>query len=310
MLSVFSSAVLRLERMDAGSMDDDDDDDDDSSVIDSEGWSQIPDASNKRKNRDSESDDNITEVGGINKTRKMEVEYKVIVAFSGIVENINNPMKLMKIIKKSIGNIKSARYLSNNRILLFCVDKKQQEIALMIKELGGTAVKCHVPGELDNLKGVIMGVPVSSSDEVLKAQITNETVTEVKRLPFSRNGKSTVVLTFNCKNLPERIKIGYVCYTVRPYVRPALRCFNCQRLGHVAAVCKGKRRCCKCGGDHDYGQCGEGVEPKCCNCGGPHSAAFLGCKAQKQATEAMKLKQYRIYHMLKQSSKYKLIMEI
>jgi len=58
----------------------------------------------------------------------------------------------------------------------------------------------------------------------------------------------------------------------------------------VATVCKGKKRCCKCGGEHDYGQCEEGVEPKCCNCGGPHSAAFLGCKAQKQATEAMRIK--------------------
>lgn len=28
---------------------------------------------------------------------------------------------------------------------------------------------------------------------------------------------------------------------VRPFVRPALRCFNCQRLGHVASVCKGKK---------------------------------------------------------------------
>lgn len=70
--------------------------------------------------------------------------------------------------------------------------------------------------------------------------------------------------------------------------RPALRCFNCQRLGHVAAVSKGRRRCCKCGGDRDYGQYGEGIEPICCNCGGPHSAAFLGCKDQKLATEAMK----------------------
>lgn len=63
---LLASTVLRLENMDAGSVDDEDD----SSVIDSEGWSQIPDASNKRKNRDSESDDNITRVVRINKTRK------------------------------------------------------------------------------------------------------------------------------------------------------------------------------------------------------------------------------------------------
>ncbi len=189
--------------MDAGSMDDEDD----SSIVDSEGWSQVPDASNKLKNRESESDDNITEIGGNNKTRKMEVEYKVIVAFSEKIENINNPMKFTKIIKKALGNVNSARYLSNNRALLFCVNRKQQENALKIKELGGAAVKCHVPGEFDHLKGVILGVPVSLSEEVLKTQIKNEIVTEVRRLQSSKNGRkedsTTVVLTFNCKNLPE-----------------------------------------------------------------------------------------------------------
>lgn len=119
-------------------------------------------------------------------------------------------------------------------------------------------------------------------------------VTEVQRLFTNRNGgreaSTTVAVTFKCKRLPERIKIGYISYTVRPFVRPPLRCFKCQRLGHVAAVCKGGRRCCKCGGDHEYGRCGEGVEVKCCNCGGPHSAAYLGCEAQKQAMEAMKYK--------------------
>lgn len=69
-----------------------------------------------------------------------------------------------------------------------------------------------------------------------------------------------------------------------------MRCFNCQRLGHVAEVCKGKKNCCKCGGEHDYGECGDIVGPKCCNCGGSHSAAYLGCIAQKQAMEAMKYK--------------------
>ncbi len=51
----------------------------------------------------------------------------------------------------------------------------------------------------------------------------------------------------------------------------------------MAEVCKGKKNCCKCGGEHDYGECGDIVGPKCCNCGGSHSAAYLGSIAQKQA---------------------------
>lgn len=73
-------------------------------------------------------------------------------------------------------------------------------------------------------------------------------------------------------------------------MRPALRCFNCQRLGHVAAVCKGTRRCCKFGGGREYGQCGEGIEPKFCDCGGAQGATFLGCKAQVVVCVQMFLK--------------------
>lgn len=54
-------------------------------------------------------------------------------------------------------------------------------------------------------------------------------------------------------------------------------------MGHVAAQCKGKKRCAKCGGAHDYGECGSNVMAKCCNCGGEHSAAFGGCKVQREA---------------------------
>lgn len=110
----------------------------------------------------------------------------------------------------------------------------------------------------------------------------------------NRNGKremsTTVVIDMNEKILPVNVKIGFLSYPVRPYIKPVLRCFNCQHLGHVAKVCKWKKRCCKCGGEHNNGECGVIVWPKCCNCGGYHSAAYLGCIAQKQAMEAMKYK--------------------
>lgn len=54
------------------------------------------------------------------------------------------------------------------------------------------------------------------------------------------------------------------------------------QLPKTGTFVKGKKRCCKCGGDHEYGQCGEEMDPKCCNCEGPHSAAYLGCEGQKK----------------------------
>lgn len=86
------------------------------------------------------------------------------------------------------------------------------------------------------------------------------------------------MLVLNEDRLPERVKIGYVRYIVRPYIPPPTRCFTCQRFGHIAAACKAKARCAKCGGEHEYGECAEGTKIKCCNCGGEHSAAYKGCE--------------------------------
>lgn len=49
---------------------------------------------------------------------------------------------------------------------------------------------------------------------------------------------TTVVIDMNEKILPVNVKIGFLSYPVRPYIKPVLRCFNCQHLGHVAEVCK------------------------------------------------------------------------
>lgn len=59
---------------------------------------------------------------------------------------------------------------------------------------------------------------------------------------YSKNGTKqeslSVLLQFREEVLPARVKVGFMSFYVRPYVPPPLRCFKCQRFGHVAAVCR------------------------------------------------------------------------
>ena len=66
---------------------------------------------------------------------------------------------------------------------------------------------------------------------------------------------------------------------------PPLRCFKCQKYGHIAAYCKGTQTCGRCGGEHVYGTCGTGVQEKCVNCGGAHSVGYRECETRKRAVE-------------------------
>jgi hypothetical protein len=107
---------------------------------------------------------------------------------------------------------------------------------------------------------------------------------EAKRLISRKEGQRSesvsLMLRFE-KVLLGKVQLGFLSFNVRDFVPYALQCFKCQRTVHVAAQCKGKKRCAKCGGAHDYGECGSNV--KCCNCGGEHSAAFDGCQVQREA---------------------------
>lgn len=69
-----------------------------------------------------------------------------------------------------------------------------------------------------------------------------------------------------------------------------MRCFKCQRFGHMAGSCNGGRRCAKCGGDHDIVSCSVPA-PKCCNCGGSHMASSKECHQFIKAKQVQEIKE-------------------
>ncbi len=102
-----------------------------------------------------------------------------------------------------------------------------------------------------------------------------------------KRDSETVLIEFDEDNIPKKVFLGFLSYPVREFVLKPLRCFNCRRFGHIARNCKEQRRC---GGDHEYGKCGTGVQPKCCNCGGAHNVAYGGCENMKRENKMQKTK--------------------
>lgn len=228
--------------------------------------------------------------------KQQEEEYKVIMKLSQEGSSFGewNPIQLTKSINKLLGEVKNAKVLRSGALLIFCRNKKQQEKAIELNRIDGKRIKCILTGNKALIRGVITGIPVNVTEEQIRDNVTGAKVLEVKRLKTTRNGEKcnslSVMIKFDEAKLPSKLYIGYMSYEVRPYIPPPLRCFKCQRYGHVAAVCKGKQRCGRCSGEHEYGKCGEGVKLKCCNCGGEHSSAYRGCEASKRAMEVQRVR--------------------
>lgn len=198
-----------------------------------------------------------------------------------------NPLKVSEAVYKIVGEVYTVKTLRDGNLLIVCKDRDQQQGLIMCNTLLGKAVKPQIWEERGRAMGVIYGVSTDVTEEEIKVNIRGVCVNNVKRLPYTRDGvkrpSMSVMLALDEDKLPERIRIGYVSYVVRPYIPPPTRCFKCQRFGHTAVACRAKAHCAKCGGDHEYGKCTEGIKIKCCNCGGEHSAAYKGCEAHKRA---------------------------
>jgi len=209
-------------------------------------------------------------------------------------DNVLNPIKITKALKEVVDKIESAKRMRDGRLLLLCHDKKQQKAAVGLKTLLGIKVSCTVMEERKWLKGVISEISTDVSVESIKRNLPGAVVVDAKRLKYAKNEQKvdslSVMIQFDAEKLLEKVYLGYLSYVVRPYSPPPIRCFKCQKFGHVAAVCNGKLRCARYGGEHEYGKCGQGVNPKCYNCGENHSAGYGGCKVRKNGLKAQNIR--------------------
>ena len=125
----------------------------------------------------------------------------------------------------------------------------------------------------------------------MEALLTDERISTAERIMSYNLGTKTpeptrsVKVSLNMKTVPTEIRINFLGkFAVRPYVTKPVRCYRCQRFGHIAAACLARtERCSICSGLHRTQQCLTKVQNsvtvtlKCANCGEEHSANSNRC---------------------------------
>ena len=135
------------------------------------------------------------------------------------------------------------------------------------------------------------GIP----DEEIADCLADQGVTEVKRIKKKVDGVLTdtnaFILTFSSAVRPEKIKVGFLKVSVRDYIPDPLRCFKCQRFGHVTDKCENQQRCAKCSSadGHDSRSC-TSTQAKCTNCRGEHGAWDRKCPTFLREKEIQSIK--------------------
>ena len=93
-------------------------------------------------------------------------------------------------------------------------------------------------------------------------------------------------------NIPDKVYIGSMAYTVNEYIPEVTQCFNCQNFGHTSKHCHSAPVCIFCGEKGHRvkeGKCTR-RNARCYNCKEQHAASYRGCKAYKMEKSAQKLR--------------------
>ena len=204
-----------------------------------------------------------------------------------------SPFAIQKGFQGIAGDPQSVKRLRNGSFLIQCKSKKQSEQLLRATRLVDRGMRVTPHKQLNSSKGVIRCPDLKGvSEEEIKTELASQGVTEVHRVTIrkgtERVSTNTLFLTFCNPVLPPVLKVGYLNVRVQLYVPSPMRCFKCQKFGHVRDRCSGEEVCgvC-CKATHD-GPCTDPAH--CANCGGDHPSSSRNCPVWIQESSIQKVK--------------------
>lgn len=140
--------------------------------------------------------------------------------------------------------------------------------------------------------GIIQGKDRGDGVSEVETDLKGGKLKDAQRLQASREGERCLKHIDGIwgRNSPKESSVGiHDTHREGIYTKTS----KMLQLSKIWSCCSDmwrKRRCARCGEDHEDEQCGEGMEPNCCHCGGNHSVAYGGCEVMKREVEIQQVR--------------------
>lgn len=152
---------------------------------------------------------------------------------------------------------------------------------------GSKARKTIAPPQ--KMHGVMKGVPVTIGDKLILGDLHHQGYSNIviKRIKKGNSSTMAVKVTFESvedlrKAIKDDLTIQHIITRVEKMSLKPMRCYNCQRYGHMAGQCQGAKICAVCAesynDSHDF--CSN--DKKCTNCGKAHTSRDRNCPKYKR----------------------------
>lgn len=197
-------------------------------------------------------------------------------------KNVHNahPIELGQVLKQYFdGHTEQQR--AKNCIIIKTKDKKQFQNIMNLRQpitvkVGGLPEKIVFENMMarNQSKGIVFEQSWNDlNEEEIKSELIKEghEVNNVRQLK-KKNSDGTeiktggVVISFDCEELPERVKLCGISYRIRQYFPSPLVCGKCLKLGHIKANCKAENETCRDCGDTKEAMHECSTQISCPNC--------------------------------------------
>ena len=140
------------------------------------------------------------------------------------------------------GTLRSIKWLRDGSFLVECARKSQAMGLLKTTWFVDRPVRVSIHKALNMSRGVIRCCELSSMTEMeIRMKLQEHGVVEVHRVTVKRDIEkvptNTLFLTFNTPDLTKEITVGYLKVKVALFVPNPMRCFSCNKFGHMSQGC-------------------------------------------------------------------------
>ena len=198
-----------------------------------------------------------------------------------------SPFAIHKGVKGIAGGEVTINRQFSGDIYLTCSKKSQSDNLLKCVLFGGIAPAAVTPHKsLNSSKGVVRNWELARTDpDEIKENVP--VITDVHCIVVKKNNveikTNTLILTFNTPQIPDYLKICYLNIPVTQYVPNHIRCYKCQRFGHVTGRCKHSETCARCSETgHKDDTCTKGYKYINIDCGDKHTSYNKKCSYYKR----------------------------
>jgi hypothetical protein len=205
-----------------------------------------------------------------------------------------SPFAVKKSIESIAGIPKKVTQLRSGNIIIEIERESHANNLLKSTSFLNTPVKITPHRTLNSSKGVIRCRELRdcSQQEIIDGLEDQNVIAAHKVMTTkdeSRIPTNTIFLTFNSPKLPTAVQVGYLNVKIDPYIPNPIRCFSCQKFGHLSKNCQKPPACANCGSiEHNYNSCNQ--PPKCLNCNQEHPSSSKKCEKWILEKEIQKTK--------------------